>query len=414
MMLRSSDLKAASEQLRTAATLLTERAGVHASTATAITRGQETFDSGLESPLKQNFMRAIVDLGSAASSTQKELLAAAAALNRLFNTASRLAGEAATFESRAAAAESALQHLRALHFGLPLTSPTDTATQNAQIAEAEGAVAAAQVGLRRIADDWRGACISASNDLTRAAQALEGQTRSTLREFVSGLVGAVGINGRSDDSPARAAANRTLNLIRSWRVDRFRRSQTPIKPPTVGNGRLLATFATRVDGWLPSGRVPLPADIPRPPGPVATALSNPVVQSVARKISIAGAAYGTTAGVANLRRQGNIGDAFQERGSHYVEDWAGTLNSGAMLLLYLPPNPLTPFFAGAVIVTGVVYVGVSVWNRRERIGGILDRSGASEYSQNQTFGLAGVGQVLDTGMPASASTQRRFNPFARS
>jgi hypothetical protein len=386
-MLRSTDLRAASEELHTVVKLLGVRADTYASTAEVVTRSQEAFASGIESPLKPDLMRTMNDARDAALSIERQLHHAREALDRLAATASRLAGEAATYESQAAAAEStAHRRSTVFDFGLPTTAPTDGAARSAEAAEAERAAAAAQAGLQRVADQWRGACVAASQVLEQSAQTLETSPVAWLVDVVTAVL----------DHPIWRAIEIATDSILIERVDTWRRSPNT-EVPTRGNSSLAQKLARLVGGSR-----------------AEQFLMQPAVQATVRRFSAVASGYDAVTGVVDLIRQGNMGRAFEERGAHYVEDITGTAFSASQALFFALPNKFT---GAALVVTGVAHVGVMAYNRREEIadgfrrgirwvGSVLDRSDADEFLPGQDLAREPVGQVCDF-VPSTVGVSNR-------
>ena len=91
---------------------------------------------------------------------------------------------------------------------------------------------------------------------------------------------------------------------------------------------------------------------------------NPAVQRFATRAGVAGSVTSTVTGTAELIREGNMVDAYQDRGAGYVADVAAVGFSASTAAFLLVPHPVT---AGAVVVTGTVWVVPEVVDRRETI-----------------------------------------------
>jgi hypothetical protein len=83
-----------------------------------------------------------------------------------------------------------------------------------------------------------------------------------------------------------------------------------------------------------------------------------------RGAGIAGSAFGTVAGVADLVSQGNPVDAFQNDPSGYTTDVTGTAFNASMTAALVCPNPVT---VGLAVGTGIAYGAALVWDNWDTI-----------------------------------------------
>lgn len=203
---------------------------------------------------------------------------------------------------------------------------------------------------------------------------------------------------------AIAGANRVRRVI--WEYLRRPRAERVV--PTFANsspGQRLAQFGTRFPKESVLSRL--------------TWLRTPAAQTGFRWLGAAGGIASGALGTADLIRQGNPADAFRERGAGYVADVSGTAFGYASAAFFIAPNPVT---AGAVVITGAVWVGAEVWDRwgddvrdtyraaRDAAGDFFDRSGEvadRAAARGREMVANAAGSVLDGGQAALAV----LNPF---
>lgn len=139
---------------------------------------------------------------------------------------------------------------------------------------------------------------------------------------------------------------------------------------------------------------------------------------VLRGLGVVGSAGATVVSGLNVVSQGNPVHAFQDNGAGYVADVGETLFHGSVTALLLAPNPVT---AGAVVVTGVVYVGAELYAHREQLAALagdgvqlaVDVGRASLEVADDVLdtvggGLAGGVDAVGDGVRAVGSA---LNPF---
>ena len=91
--------------------------------------------------------------------------------------------------------------------------------------------------------------------------------------------------------------------------------------------------------------------------PYGAWLGSPAATTFFTRVGVAGGLVGTGFGAYNLYQQGNPIDAFQENPAGYTADVASTAFSASSTLFFIAPSPFT---AGLVIGTGLVWAGAEV------------------------------------------------------
>lgn len=294
-----------------------------------------------------------------------------------------------------------------------------------------GEQAAADTALRDLADRWEQATDQTAEQIDTAAAAVRRatldlsvqtpanapeqmtQTWSWFRSTAGGFLAAEIFRfwtGNDGGFPGQAIAG--ANYVRRTAFE-WRHLYTQARRDALARGTLTQ---------MPPGRTWANSPLIRR---FAPALSSPAVQAFAKRAGVTGSLASGVAGTAALIREGNPAEAYRHRGAGYVADVAGVGFSYSTAAFLLAPNPVT---AGAVVVTGVTWVGATAWDRRDRIRqgarDTLDRGAgmvrsaagsaqnvASTVSTRATdvarSSVDKVGNVLDSGASMVAS----LNPF---
>lgn len=411
MVISPAILHGAAETLAANAAALELHAERHDRTATLVTTVAADSDRVGTGPRVATIRRVLPRVPDASGRAAGELRRAAQSCRRLAQDASQLADELTRLQQRRRELESrrGTLQVQASHDPAYQASLTEVTRLCQQTVTAEASVQTRWLDRQRQAATEVDAATSGVRTAQTVLASSDGTDTSAVGGFLRGLLAEFNIHGASEDArTSTVLISRAVAANRVRRVVGFLRTMPPLhsarleQVPTFANSPMLVRAAQR------EGRL----------GRLARPLTSPTAQVFARRLGIAGGVYGTVTGTADLIRQGNPVEAFRERGTHYAEDVAGTAFSAASVALLVAPNPVT---AGAFVVTGAAYVGLSVWNRREQIaqgarnavsavGRGLDRAA------NAVASSAPVAQVLDTGrslVNGATSTLRRLNPFGR-
>lgn len=170
-----------------------------------------------------------------------------------------------------------------------------------------------------------------------------------IRDFLLGDLGNLW-NGGDDGLPTGQLVAASLRISRTigWIADAERSADTIPLFTNGGIGIRLSKALQRSSRLAPVGRW----------------MQSPAGATAFRTLGIAGGVVGTATGTWELIQHGDPRDAYREHGAGYVADVAGTAFSASTTAFLIAPNPVT---AGAVVVTGVVWVGAEVWDHREEI-----------------------------------------------
>jgi hypothetical protein len=186
-----------------------------------------------------------------------------------------------------------------------------------------------------------------------------------------------------------AGANRVRRVVREYLLRYGQHVRSPLKHPAP-------VVPTSANGTI---------------GRLLRLNRSPAVQTAFRRAGVVGGAVGTVTGTVELIRQGDPVEAYRQSGAAYVADVAGTAFSATSAAFFLAPSPWT---AGAAVVTGAVWVGATVWDRREELregfrtttrqvgaslssaAGRLSDAGSS-VAGRVSGAAASVGGVLDRG-----------------
>lgn len=125
-------------------------------------------------------------------------------------------------------------------------------------------------------------------------------------------------------------------------------------------------------------------------------LDSPAVSMAAEWAGVAGGLYQGVSGTVGLINDGNPVDAYQREGAHYVAKAAGTALGYSTAAFAVAPNPVT---AGAIAVTGTVWLGAELWEHSDQIA-----SGVSTAANAVGSAWEASSDVVDSVTTAAAHT----------
>jgi len=143
--------------------------------------------------------------------------------------------------------------------------------------------------------------------------------------------------------------------------------------------------------WLAAGAGDVPSVLDGKVGQwairVAPWLDSPVVGGVATTLGVAGGLYQGVKGTIGLVEAGNPVDAFQRDGAKYVAKVASTALGYSSAAFVACPNPVT---AGAVLVSGSVWLGAEAWEHAGQISqGVVTAAHAVDTAWDSSVDAVG-------------------------
>ena len=137
-----------------------------------------------------------------------------------------------------------------------------------------------------------------------------------------------------------------------------------------------------------------------------------------RTLGIAGSVVMTGVSAVNLISQGNPIEAFEAKGTEYLQDVAEFGFNASMTAAMIAPSPVT---FGAAAITGLAYGGLAIWNNREAIvegiGNAYEATSefVGDVTENVSKGMevAGeaIGEAADAVGNAIGDAASWLNPF---